>query len=75
MPGQDLQDRPDTVALVFRLKVQKLLEMLKSEMVFGKPQVWLYSIVCAACWALGGRQLLAERTECRQAPSEWYPVS
>ena len=29
---------------VFRLKVQKLLEMLKSEMVFGKPQVWLYSI-------------------------------
>ena len=44
LPGQDPQDRPDIVACVFRLKVQKLLEMLKSEMVFGKPQAWLYSI-------------------------------
>ena len=44
LPGQDPQDRPDVVARVFRLKVQKLLEMLKSEMVFGKPQAWLYSI-------------------------------
>ena len=44
LPGQDPQDRPDMVARVFRLKVQKLLEMLKSEMVFGKPQAWLYSI-------------------------------
>ena len=32
------------MAHVFRLKVQKLLEMLKSEMVFGKAQAWLYSI-------------------------------
>ena len=32
------------MARVFKLKVQKLLEMLKSEMVFGKPQAWLYSI-------------------------------
>ena len=38
LPGQDPQDRPDIVACVFRLKVQKLLEMLKSEMVFGKSQ-------------------------------------
>ena len=38
LPGQDPQDRPDIVAHVFRLKVQKLLEMLKSEMVFGKVQ-------------------------------------
>ena len=44
LPGQDPHDRPDIVARVFRLKVQKLLEMLKSEMVFGKPQAWLYSI-------------------------------
>ena len=44
LPGQDAHDRPDIVARVFRLKVQKLLEMLKSEMVFGKPQAWLYSI-------------------------------
>ena len=44
LPGQDPQDRPDIVARVFRLKVQKLLEMLKSEMVFGKAQAWLYSI-------------------------------
>ena len=28
LPGQDPQDRPDIVADVFRLKVQKLLEML-----------------------------------------------
>ena len=41
LPGQDPQDRPDIVARVFRLKVQKLLEMLKSEMVFGKAQAWL----------------------------------
>ena len=32
------------MARIFRLKVQKLLDMLKSEMVFGKPQAWLYSI-------------------------------
>ena len=44
LPGQDPQDRPDIVARVFRLKVQKLLEMLKSEMVFSKAQAWLYSI-------------------------------
>ena len=44
LPGQDPQDLPDIVARVFRLKVQKLLEMLKSEMVFGKAQAWLYSI-------------------------------
>ena len=44
LPGQDPQDCPDIVARVFKLKIQKLLEMLKSEMVFGKPQAWLYSI-------------------------------
>ena len=44
LPGQDPQDRPDIVARVFKLKIQKLLEMLKSEMVFGKRQAWLYSI-------------------------------
>ena len=37
LPGQDPQDRPYIVARVFRLKVQKLLEMLKSELVFSKP--------------------------------------
>ena len=46
LPGQDPHDRPDIVDRVFRLKVQKLLQMLKSEMVFGKPQAWLYSIEC-----------------------------
>ena len=49
LPGQDPQDRPDIVARVFRLKVQKLLEMLKSEMVFGKAQAWLYSIEWQKC--------------------------
>ena len=44
LPGQDPQDCPDIVAQVFRFKLQKLLDMLKSEMVFGKPQAWLYSI-------------------------------
>ena len=31
LPGQDPQDRPDIVARVFRLKVQKLLEMLSQK--------------------------------------------
>ena len=44
LPGQDPQDHPDIVIRVFRLKVQKLLEMLKLKMVFGKAQAWLYSI-------------------------------
>ena len=44
LPGQDPQDRPEIVAHVFRFKVLKLLEMLKLEMIFGKPQAWLYSI-------------------------------
>ena len=41
---QDPPDRPDIVERVFRLKVLKLVEMLKCEMVFGKVQAWLYSI-------------------------------
>ena len=41
LPGQDPQDHPDIVPRVFRLKVQKLVEMLKSEM---KAQAWLYLI-------------------------------
>ena len=44
LPCQDPQDRPDIVACVFRLKVQKLVEMLKSEVIFGKAQACLYSI-------------------------------
>ena len=43
LPGQEPLDRPDLVARVFRLKVKKLLEMLTKEMIFGKPQAWLYS--------------------------------
>ena len=44
LPGQHPADRPDIVARIFRLKVLKLMEMLKCEMVFGKVQAWLYSI-------------------------------
>ena len=44
LPGQDPQDHPDIVACIFGLKVTKLVRMLKSEMIFGKPQAWLYSI-------------------------------
>ena len=44
LPGQNPADRPDIVARVFRLKVMKLVEMLKCEMVFSKVQAWLYSI-------------------------------
>ena len=44
LPEQNPADRPDIVARVFRLKVLKLLEMLKCEMIFGKVQAWLYSI-------------------------------
>ena len=43
LPGQDPQDRPDIVARVFRLKVQKLLDMLLS----GKSVV--YHIVICCC--------------------------
>ena len=50
LPGQDSHDRPDIVIRVFRLKVQKLLEMLKLDMVFGKPQAWLYSIEWQKAW-------------------------
>ena len=49
LPGQDPQDRPDIVACVFRLKVHKMAEMLKSEMIFGKAQAWLYSIEWQKC--------------------------
>ena len=41
LPGQDPQDHPDIGPRVFSLQ---LLEMLKSEIVFGKEQTWLYSI-------------------------------
>ena len=39
LPGQDPQDRPDIVAHVFRLKVQKLLEMLKYKWSFVKQRL------------------------------------
>ena len=32
------------MARVFRLKLKKMLEMLKTEMIFGKPQASLYSV-------------------------------
>ena len=55
--GQDHHDHPDIVAHVFRLKVQKLLEMLKSETVLvnhrlsfiplnGKSVVYHIAICC-----------------------------
>ena len=44
LPGQESKDRPDLVARVFRLKVKKMLEMLKTNMILGKPRAWLYSI-------------------------------
>jgi len=44
LPEQNPADHPDIVAKVFRLKILKLLEMLKYEMIFGKVQAWLYSI-------------------------------
>ena len=44
LPGQDAHNRLEIVAQVFTLKVQRLLEMFKSEMVFGKLQAWFYSI-------------------------------
>ena len=65
LPGQDPQDRPDLVACIFRLKVLKLVEMLKSEMVFGKPKPGYirlngksvdYHIVICCC----GYQLIIE---------------
>ena len=54
LPGQDPHDRPDIVAHVFRLKVQKLLQMLKSELVFGKAfplngKSVVYHIVICCC--------------------------
>ena len=44
LPDQDPQDCPDIVACVFILKVQNLLEILKSDMVFGKSQAWIHPI-------------------------------
>ena len=44
LPGQEPKDRPDLVARVFRLKIKKMLEMLKTDMIFGKPRAWLYSV-------------------------------
>ena len=37
LPGQKPEDGPDLVAQVFHLKLKKMLEMLKSNMIFGKP--------------------------------------
>jgi len=36
LPGQKPKDCPDLVARVFHLKLKKMLEMIKSGMVFGK---------------------------------------
>ena len=32
------------MARVFRLKVKKVMELLKANMIFGKPRAWLYSV-------------------------------
>ena len=44
LPGQEASDCPDLVASVFRLKLKKLLEIQTKEIIFGRPQAWLYSI-------------------------------
>ena len=41
--SQEPYDPPDIVTSVL-VRSLRLLELLKSEMVFGKPQTWLYSI-------------------------------
>ena len=43
LPGQKPKDRPDLVAQVFHLKL-KMIEMIKSGMIFGKQPARLYSI-------------------------------
>ena len=43
LPGQVPRDRPDLLALVFRLKVKKFMGFLKGG-IFGDMQAWLYSI-------------------------------
>ena len=44
LPGQKPKDRPDLVARVFHLKLKKLIEMIKSGMIFGKQLARLYSV-------------------------------
>jgi len=44
LPGQKPEDRPELVARVFRLKLKQTIEMLKSEMIFGRPCARLYSV-------------------------------
>ena len=42
-PGQHSHDKPDVVVRVFKLKLQKLMELRKAGC-FGSLQAWLYSI-------------------------------
>ena len=49
LPGQKPEDRPELVAWVFRLKLKKMMEMLKADMIFGKPQAGLYSVEWQKC--------------------------
>lgn len=44
MPGQKSTDRHDIVARVFRLKVQKLINVITKGKIFGEVQCFMYSI-------------------------------
>jgi len=47
--GQKPKDCPDLVAQVFHLKLKKMIEMIKSGMIFGKQTARLYSIEWQKC--------------------------
>ena len=43
-PGQAAPDRHDVVARVFKLKLQKMMELLTKKEIFGKTKAFLYSV-------------------------------
>ena len=44
MPGQTYNDRHDLLAIVFKLKLNKLMDAITKGHIFGEPQCWTYSI-------------------------------
>ena len=49
LPGQKAKECPDLVAQVFHLKLKKMVDMIKSGMLFGKSPARLHSIEWQKC--------------------------
>jgi len=87
LPGQKPKGHPELVARVFRLKLKQIIEMLKSEMIFGRPCARLYSVefqkrglphACILIWLIPEHKITPDKIDniiCAEIPDQQLILS